>query len=214
MGWLLLALAAPATAAPKPTTAKALAGPWRISTDNGRQSCGLRLAATPAPHGYALTIGRDCTDAFPLQSVTAWKPYGDMIVLMSETGFPVDTFEETENSIFLSNSDPVYALRPDAGAARPSQSSARMAGHWTLGPASGAPFCQLSLGADGQVRTAGECRSEWRAKAIARWSLDGHRLTLLDKANHPVGAYIQRDPNTFEDERPGETPVQLWRPVR
>jgi hypothetical protein len=214
LGWLLLALAAPATAAPKPTPAKTFVGPWRISTGDGRQSCSLRLAAKPAPHGYGVTIGHDCTDAFPLQSVAAWKPYGDMIVLMSDTGFPVATFEETENGIFLSSGDPVYALRPDAGAARASQAPARMAGHWTLGPASGAPFCQLNLGADGKAATTATCRREWQAKAIARWNLAGHRLTLLDKAGHPVGGYIQRDPNTFEDERPSETPVQLWRPVR
>ena len=49
------------------------------------------------------------------RSVTAWKPYGGMIVLLSETGVPVETFTETEAGIYANNGDPAYFLRMAAG---------------------------------------------------------------------------------------------------
>ena len=209
---VLMTCAASADAAPAPS-ARTFAGSWRITTPDGRTSCALSLKAAKAPHGYALTIGRDCGDAFPLQSVVAWKPYADGMVLMSETGFPVQTFEQAEQGLYVSDGGEPFTLRVDAGP-RLSQSAVKVPGRWTLGPVTGAAFCVLDLEASGGAHVAGACRPEWRAKAIASWRLQDHRLTLADAAGRPVTTYVQRDPNTFEDERTLETPIQLWRPVR
>jgi hypothetical protein len=119
LGALGILTAVPALAAgdPPAPTARTFAGPWRMATADGRRHCPLVLKADKAgkgaAKGYAIAIDRKaCGDAFPIQSVAAWEPYGGLIVLLSETGAPVATFTETEAGIYASSGDPVYFLRP------------------------------------------------------------------------------------------------------
>jgi hypothetical protein len=91
-------------------------GTWRIYASGG-VSCELTLTARKAPGGYALIQPRPCPDAFPLQGVSAWKPFNNLIVMTSSTGAPILTFEGPEDGVWVSNGDPQYSLRP--GFARP-----------------------------------------------------------------------------------------------
>ena len=93
------------------------AGTWRIYASGG-VSCELRLTTRKVAAGYALEQPHRCPDVFPLQSASAWKPYGDLIVMTSETGAPVLTFQEPEDGVRVSNGDPAYSLKP-VGAAIP-----------------------------------------------------------------------------------------------
>ncbi len=201
--------------------AKDFAGPYRLATQDGKHVCTVQLDAKPAGKGFGITIGKDCNDAFALQSVQAWKPYNGMIVFLSDTGTPVSTFEESEAGLYVSDGGPgpAYTLRNEAGnAPRLSQANVRMAGQWTLGATSGPAMCTLLFSAaeadTGGVRASDPCRNEWRAKNFFTWRVADHRLTLLDVAGHVIRSYIQRDPNTFQDEADLETPIFLWRPVK
>jgi hypothetical protein len=206
---VLLLLVAPAMAAPSD-----YAGRWLLRS--GEKSCDIKLGARPLHGGFALE--QKCSDAFPMQSAEAWKPFDGGIVFLSETGAPVVTFEEREQGIYGASNDPTLFLRDERdGGARPSQAKVAMAGAWTLGAASGPPLCNFVFsgkGSGGTLAVADPCRPEWRARHFSGWSLKGQELALLDAAGMPVRRYRQRDPNTFTDVLELETPLQLWRPVR
>jgi hypothetical protein len=207
--FLLLLIGGPVQAAPAD-----YAGRWLLRS--GEKSCDIRLDAKPVRGGFALV--QKCSDAFPVQSAQAWKPFDGGIVFLSETGAPVVTFQEQELGLYGASNDPGLFLRDerDAGA-RVSQKLAVMAGAWTLGAASGPPMCSFAFagkGTEGTLTATDPCRPEWRAKHYSNWTLAGGELALKDAGGTAVRRYRQRDPNTFTDILDLETPLMLWRPVR
>lgn len=207
------------TAVP-PVGARAFAGTWSLSDAEGRMACDIELGARPSPHGYAIKIPPPCDRALPVQSVTAWLPHNGLIVLLSETGMPVQTFEAVEDGeLYKSVGEPMLFLRDERSRpARPSRAKVDMAGRWTLGSVQ-ASYCVLDFGVDatrhgGAVKAVPGCRKEWIALGFTAWRLTEHRLQLLDAGGKPVRSFIQRDPNTFEDEGNQETLIDLWRAPR
>jgi hypothetical protein len=95
---------------PLPRVVAENVGAWRIYASN-HATCALRLTGRPTRGGYALVQPHPCSDAFPLQSVVAWKPFGALIVFTSETGAPILTFQGPEDGVWVSDGDPAYSLR-------------------------------------------------------------------------------------------------------
>jgi hypothetical protein len=110
-----LAFAPNAKAARAPTPdEKALAGAWRIESEDGSRRCALRLTSRPIPAGLVLEQPTPCADPyFNLQRVAAWKVERGALVFVTITGAKAAEFR-LEGRVFASLSSPATILRPIA----------------------------------------------------------------------------------------------------
>ncbi len=87
---------------------------YQLSGVDKRPPCTITLKTTPVTQGFALSLPADCRNRFGLQSVTAWRPLRDEgVVLYSEGGAPIVTFQEQEAGIWSSAAPLTLFLRND-----------------------------------------------------------------------------------------------------
>lgn len=218
---LVLALTAPALSSSR---SGVFAGAWLLSTEDDRHLCNVLLTDKKVAQGYGIHFKTGCDDHFPIQSVVAWKPYGEMIVFISEGGTPILTFQETEDGsedgIYNTGGDPDYFLQDERdNKERLSKAKADPTGRWSLGREEGTVECTVDLmpgpaTLSGKIRLYPDCGSEWTRLGLKLWRFADHRIVFANVAGKPLRRYQQRDPNTFEDEdlaRPRGVPFALWR---
>ena len=109
---MALALAPVARAARAPSADElALAGSWRIESEDGKRRCALRLTAKPIPAGLVLEQPTPCADPyFNIQRVAAWKITRGGLVFVTITGSQMAAFRP-DGAVFASSSAPASILR-------------------------------------------------------------------------------------------------------
>jgi hypothetical protein len=107
LAWTGAAKAARAPAAPE----LALAGAWRIESEDGKRRCALRLTPKPIPAGLVLEQPTPCADPyFNIRQVAAWKLERGALVFVTITGAAV-VFFQPEGRAFASRTAPAAFLR-------------------------------------------------------------------------------------------------------
>jgi hypothetical protein len=109
---IALALAPTARAARAPTAPElALAGAWRIESEDGKRRCAVRLTARPIPAGLVLEQPTPCADPyFNIGRVAAWRVERGALVFVTITGASVQSFR-AEGEVFASSAAPAAILR-------------------------------------------------------------------------------------------------------
>lgn len=193
------ALVALAVAAGSPAAAleapKDYAGDWTMSgLSEGADACDVILTADPAIGGWSVQLAADCQDKFALpEDIAAWtvRP-GGAVAFIDPQRKVLLTFEPTDIGGYVAHpagGEPLALDRARADAVVSDQ--ARMAKMWILTALGGAPTCiiQLTSAADGMsgaIRTISRCQAPWAGVQFGGWTRTGRKLTLIDRAGHPV----------------------------
>lgn len=105
-----------------------------------------------------------------------------------------------------------------ASAAEPTLAWTRSyAGAWTLsGVTEGAPYCELSLGAEGaiggaSIKVSATCRRNFPLEKVAAWTLRGDDVVLIDSLRKAVLAFSRTDGGFYAARLPSGEVVSLER---
>ncbi len=153
-----------------------------------------------------------------MKDIAAWSldPQGGAIVFSDSHQHRVVTFSPQPGAPYEAKTAENKIWRLESNRA-PHVLSARerMTGPFRLSGAGGAVLCEFTFTANlfgnaGSV-TPGQCAAPWSDKPIAAWSLQGGRLTLLDKTRKALLVMKFEGPSTFVTNDPKTDAVRLAR---